>query len=108
VDKVLIALGTESLAATNRQQFYVSVSRGREAVRLYTDDKAAVMDAVKANAARLSATELMEGIAPTKRKPSASARLLKAQTIKRAYEAVRERIAAWKPQTTRKEISLGI
>lgn len=41
VDKVLIALGSESLAAANRQQFYVSVSRGRQAVRLYTDDKAA-------------------------------------------------------------------
>src|SRR5207244_2176769 len=41
VDTVLIALGAESIAAASREQFYVSVSRGREAVRLYTDDKAA-------------------------------------------------------------------
>ena len=61
VDKVLIALGTESLAASNRQQLYVSITRGREAVRLYTDDKAAVMDAVRTDAKRLSATELMDG-----------------------------------------------
>lgn len=107
VDKVLVALGTESLAAANRQQFYVSVSRGREAVRLYTDDKAAVMDAVRSNAARLSATELMQGNAPVKRKPSAVARLMKAQTIQRAYQAVRERIAAWTPPARRREVSLG-
>ena len=59
VDKVLVALGSESLAAANREQFYVSVSRGREGVRLYTDDKAAMMDAVQGSSARLSATELM-------------------------------------------------
>ena len=60
VDVALIALGQESFAAANREQFYVSVSRGREAVRLYTDDKAAMMDAVQGSAARLSATELMQ------------------------------------------------
>jgi conjugative relaxase-like TrwC/TraI family protein len=62
VDCVLIALGSESLAAASREQFYVSVSRGREGVRLYTDDKAAMMEAVQASSARLSATELMRGV----------------------------------------------
>jgi conjugative relaxase-like TrwC/TraI family protein len=108
VDKVLIALGTESLAAANRQQFYVSVSRGREAVRLYTDDKAAVMEAVKANPLRLSATELMEGIAPVRRKPTVMQLLMKSQTIQRAYKAVKERIAAWAPVVEQKEAQLGI
>jgi hypothetical protein len=68
VDKVLVALGSESLAAANREQFYVSVSRGREGVKLYTDDKAAMMDAVQASSARLSATELMQGV-PIESKP---------------------------------------
>jgi conjugative relaxase-like TrwC/TraI family protein len=68
VDKVLVALGSESLAAANREQFYVSVSRGREGVKLYTDDKAAMMDAVQASSARLSATELMQGV-PIEPKP---------------------------------------
>ena len=62
VDQVLIALGSESLAAASREQFYVSVSRGREGVKLYTDDKAAMMEAVQASCARLSATELMRGV----------------------------------------------
>jgi conjugative relaxase-like TrwC/TraI family protein len=39
VDVSLIALGSESFAAANREQLYVSASRGREAVRLYTDDQ---------------------------------------------------------------------
>jgi len=39
VDVALVAVGSESLAAANREQFYVSVSRGPGAVKLYTDDK---------------------------------------------------------------------
>ena len=107
VDKVLIALGTESLAAANRQQFYVSVSRGRESVRLYTDDKAAVMDAVRTDAKRLTATELMDGQAPVKRQPSKLSRLLRAQTIQRAYASVRDRIAARPEVERQKEVTLG-
>lgn len=108
VDKVLIALGTESLAAANRQQLYVSVSRGREAVRLYTDDKAAVMNAVRANAARLTATELMQGVASPKCKPSAMQRLMKTQAIQRAYKAVRERMAAWTPPARQREVHIEL
>lgn len=36
VDKVLIAMGQESLPAINREQFYVSVSRGREQATIYS------------------------------------------------------------------------
>ena len=96
VDKVLIALGSESLAAANREQFYVSVSRGREGVRLYTDDKAAMIDAVQDSSARLSASELMQD-APvmSKQKPGVGDRLFKMQRIKRAYHRLRERIAGY-------------
>jgi conjugative relaxase-like TrwC/TraI family protein len=93
VDKVLVALGSESLAAANREQFYVSVSRGREAVRLYTDDKAAMMDTVKHSSARLSASELMDEAGVKPRTPS-SRRLFGLQHIHRAYAALRDRLAA--------------
>jgi len=94
VDVSLIALGQESLVAANKEQLYVSVSRGREAVRLYTDDKAAMMDEVQGSAARLSATELMQPASPQP-KPSYMRRLIRTGFIQRAYTAVRERMAAY-------------
>ena len=94
VDKVLIALGSASFVAANKEQFYVSVSRGREGVRLYTDDKAAMMDAVQGSAARLSASELMQA-APAKRKPTFTQKLMRSGVIQRTYNALRERMAAY-------------
>jgi conjugative relaxase-like TrwC/TraI family protein len=94
VDVSLIALGQESFAAANKEQLYVSLSRGREAARLYTDDKAGLLDAVKSSAARLSASELVQD-APAKRKPSFTQRMIKTGVIQRAYTALRERIAAY-------------
>jgi conjugative relaxase-like TrwC/TraI family protein len=94
VDVALVAVGSQSLAAANREQAYVSISRGREAVRIYTDDKAAMMEAVQHSAARLSATELMQPAAP-KRKPSFTQRLIRSGVIQRAYSAVRERMNAY-------------
>ncbi|WP_430303572.1 hypothetical protein [Splendidivirga corallicola] len=39
VDRVLITQPASTLTASNPEQFYVSVSRGREAVTVYTQDK---------------------------------------------------------------------
>jgi conjugative relaxase-like TrwC/TraI family protein len=95
VDKVLIALGSESLAAANREQFYVSVSRGREGVRVYTDDKAAMMEAVQGSSARLSATELMEGVdGMPPHRPASPYGLAEMHDIKRTHYRRRERMAA--------------
>jgi len=80
VDVPLVALGQESFAAANREQLYVSLSRGREAVRVYTDDKAAMMEVVQGSAARLSATELMAEEAP----------LIKGRAKERLYRQVRQ------------------
>jgi hypothetical protein len=103
VDIVLLAVGQESFAAANKEQFYVSVSRGREAVRLYTDDKAARLDAVKDSGARLSASELMEK-KQAKPRESAMRRLFRVQEIQRAYRAVRERVAAAWDVSTHREV----
>ena len=103
VDTVLIALGQESFAAANKEMFYVATSRGRSAVQLYTDDKAAMLDAVRGSAARLSASELMaEKRATAKARASVMQRLFRVQEIQRAYRAVRERVAAsWNVQPSR-------
>lgn len=64
VDQVFIAQDSFSGRASGAEQFYVSVSRGRQAVRIYTDDKEALAVAVQRSAARPSATELMRGAFP--------------------------------------------
>jgi conjugative relaxase-like TrwC/TraI family protein len=93
VDVPLVALGSESFAAANREQLYVSLSRGREAVRLYTDDKAAMLDAVKDSSARLSATELMgQEVQRKEHKRKALSRFY--GHAQRLYRKLRERIAA--------------
>jgi conjugative relaxase-like TrwC/TraI family protein len=96
VDQVLIAMGNESLSAASREQFYVSVSRGREAVRLYTEDKGAMIEAVQRTSARLSATELMqsEEVKP-KRKIGLGERISNMRQSYRLWMDKRARIAAW-------------
>lgn len=58
VDRVFIAVGDQSLPATNRQQWYVSASRGREMAKLYVEDKGEVRDRIAKTGERLSAVEL--------------------------------------------------
>ena len=58
VDKVFIGQSHESLPASDRQQLYVSVSRGREQAVIFTDDKQALREAVARDRERLTATEV--------------------------------------------------
>ena len=57
VDRVFIATGNESLRAANQQQWYVSVTRGREAAKIYVDSKEEVRSAIARTGERLSAVE---------------------------------------------------
>ncbi|WP_157369266.1 MobF family relaxase [Zavarzinella formosa] len=60
VDRVLIAMGTESKGAINAKQFYVSVSRGRESAKIYSDmPPDELKKAIQRTDTRKSATELM-------------------------------------------------
>jgi hypothetical protein len=60
-----------------------------------------MLDAVKGSSARLSASELME----EKKKPRVGVmdRLFKVQQIQRAYRAMKERVAASRPNEVQKE-----
>ncbi len=58
VDKVIISQSSMSFRASSQEQFYVSVSRGRQAVAIYTDDKADLLHAISNSGERKSATEL--------------------------------------------------
>ncbi|MGE3308704.1 MAG: MobF family relaxase [Limisphaerales bacterium] len=75
VDRIFVAVDSHTLQAAHLNQFYVSCSRGREQVRVYTDSRAFLSDVVRRRADRLSATELVEPMAiqPTQR-PAARVR----------------------------------
>jgi hypothetical protein len=84
VDRVLIAMGRESLPAMSAEQFYVSVSRGRETATIYTDmEPDALRDAIQRSDARRSATELI-GEPKPKPKPNMWSFMQKARTIAQA------------------------
>ncbi|MEM6342699.1 MAG: MobF family relaxase [Bacteroidota bacterium] len=57
VDTVIIAQSTLSTGASDNKQWYVSVSRGKHEVRVYTDDKALLFKNIQRDGNRLSAIE---------------------------------------------------
>ena len=59
VDEVFISQPASTFAATDAKQFYVSVSRGKEAVSIYTDDKEALLEYASEMGDRQSASELV-------------------------------------------------
>ncbi|MEQ9263553.1 MAG: MobF family relaxase [Owenweeksia sp.] len=58
VDRVLIHQPAATFPATSSEQFYVSVSRGREMVTIYTDDKEDLLIHAETSGRRLSAIEM--------------------------------------------------
>jgi conjugative relaxase-like TrwC/TraI family protein len=58
VDEVLLVASSKSFPAVNREQFYVSISRGRERVQIFTDDSELLARRVAASHDRKAAIEL--------------------------------------------------
>jgi ATP-dependent exoDNAse (exonuclease V) alpha subunit len=61
VDRVLVGQSSDSFPASSQEQFYVSASRARKSVTVYTDNKQALRQAISRSDTRLSATELLRG-----------------------------------------------
>lgn len=61
VDRVLLAESSMSFPAASKEQAYVSISRGREGATIYTDNKAALLEAISDSDERLTATEFVNG-----------------------------------------------
>jgi hypothetical protein len=59
VDEVLVVASSRSLPAINQEQFYVSISRGRERCQVFTDDSELLRSHVTHSSARLAAVEAM-------------------------------------------------
>lgn len=60
VDEVFITQPAATFPATDAKQFYVSVSRGRDNVHIYTDDKEELLEHASESGDRQSAIELVE------------------------------------------------
>jgi len=58
VDEVLLVASSRSFGAVNREQFYVSISRGRERVHVFTDDADLLARRVTDSRERKAAVEL--------------------------------------------------
>jgi ATP-dependent exoDNAse (exonuclease V) alpha subunit len=59
VDCVFVAESSESFRAADREQFYVSASRFKESLAIYTDDKRELLEAVQKSSHRPSASDLV-------------------------------------------------
>jgi ATP-dependent exoDNAse (exonuclease V) alpha subunit len=57
VDEVVIVASSRSLPAINQEQFYVSISRGRERCQVFTDDAELLRSHITHSSARLAAIE---------------------------------------------------
>jgi len=58
VRDVLVAQSADSFLASSREQFYVSVSRGKETIRIYTDNRKELENAVGISSTRRAGIEL--------------------------------------------------
>ncbi|HEV2327894.1 MAG TPA: MobF family relaxase [Verrucomicrobiae bacterium] len=59
VDEVLVVASACSLPAVSQEQFYVSISRGRERCQIFTDDSDLLRSHLTHSSARLAAVEAM-------------------------------------------------
>ena len=64
VDKVIVAISAASAAATSAEQFYVSASRGRSELTVFTDAKADLLRAAERPEDRPTATAFVAGRDP--------------------------------------------
>ncbi|MCW5921437.1 MAG: relaxase domain-containing protein [Saprospiraceae bacterium] len=67
VDKVLIAQSSFSARAGSKEQFYVSVSRGKGEISIFTDNKQELKEAVGKSSARATASEVAQKAEQQKR-----------------------------------------
>jgi hypothetical protein len=59
VDQVIVSVPVRSFSQANEAQFYVSMSRARRAMHVFTDSKVALRDAVTRPSKRLSSWEVV-------------------------------------------------
>lgn len=106
VQRAILAIASDSLPATNQEQMYVSSSRAKERMTLYTDDKEAVRQAVQRSSRKLAATDLMEErrrMADLTRRHERRRRSKVIARVRAAWQAAQQR----RQQPERQQVSYG-
>ncbi len=85
VDKLFIGMGSQSFPATNQRTAYVAVTRGREQVQIFTDDRTELLKAMSRPDDPMSATQLAES---TNGKAGSHNRLMKSLGLARQQAAM--------------------
>lgn len=90
VQRVLLGMSSASAPAMSSEQMYVSASRGKEWLRLYTDSKEMVRDAVQRSSQKLTALDL-------RKKPTSTLRdrIRKLFERRRRWVMIERMRAAW-------------
>jgi hypothetical protein len=90
VQRTIVAMSSASLGATNSEQMYVSSSRAKERMTLYTDSKEDVRDAIQRSSKKLLASDM-----PVAKPSRAKHRLHHHRDQKRRLSLVNRVRAAW-------------
>ena len=93
VQRVILGMAAASLGAINQEQLYVSASRAKEWLRLYTDSQAEIREAVQRSSQKLTAHDLVGHVHPPKPKPSKLERMrehIKRMRKHAVYRSTRE------------------
>jgi conjugative relaxase-like TrwC/TraI family protein len=95
VQRTILDMSTWSLPAVNMEQLYVSASRAKEWMRLYTDNKAEIREGVQRSSQKLTALDLVGLPRKPKPVPTMAERLRKLMDRKRRRRAYERMLAAW-------------
>jgi hypothetical protein len=85
VDKLFIGMSSESVPATNQRTAYVAITRGKEQVLIFTDDRTELLKAMSRPDDPMSATQLAES---TNGKAGSHNRLMKPLELARQQAAM--------------------
>ena len=85
---VFVAESSESFRAADREQFYVSVSRFKEALTIYTDDKHELFEAVRKTSQRPTATDLVAKEISEMVNEAETKKVMQPETTERQQESV--------------------
>jgi hypothetical protein len=105
VQRVIVDMPSSSRGAINQEQMYVSASRGKAWMRIYTDDKEGLKAAVQRSSRKLAALDIKRPLPVKAAKPQRWHRLRKHLERLRRLAVIDRTRAAWEkaPPQVQKE-----